>query len=209
MRRCAIPWQRRGRIVTAAERLKKARLQAGFSSIAEAARVTKLHKQNWADHEAGRRQIRETNARAYAKALKVSWVWLLTGHDGETGQKVPLVGYVGAGAQVYALGVQELDFIDAPPGADAEDIAFTIRGASMAPFREGGIILARPVSQITDVLYRLAVVDLDDGTRWFKQVLPSSEPGRYTLTSLTVGVDPMVNVRIVSAARFRIYIEPA
>ena len=189
-------------------RLRKARLEAGFSSISAAAKRFKLHKQNWADHEAGRRQMHEQHARAYAKALGVSWVYLLTGHTDADGARIPLVGYVGAGAQVHAFSAQELGTIEAPPGAELDDCAFEIRGASMGPFRDGGIILAKPVADITEVLYRLAVVDLEDGTRWFKQVMPSSVPGRFTLSSLTVGVDPMPDVRIVSAAKFRVYIEP-
>lgn len=199
----------------AADRLREARLRAGFKTIAEAARRTKMHRQNWADHEARRRQIKEHNARAYAKALNradaalnLSWIWLLTGHDAASGRKVPLKGYVGAGAQVHYFGAQDLDFIDAPPGSTDEDVAFEIRGASMPPFREGGTILARSVADISEVIGRLAVVDLDDGTRWFKQVMPSSAPGRFTLLSLGAGAEPILNVRIVSAARFHIYIEP-
>lgn len=209
MPRCAIRRVRRGRkMADAADRLREARLKAGYATVAEAARALKMHRQNWADHEARRRQIREHNAKAYAKKLKISWVWLLTGQEAGSGRKVPLKGYVGAGAQVHAIGAQDLDSIDAPPGSDDDDIAFEIRGASMPPFRSGGYVLARPVVDISEVLGRLAVVDLDDGTRWFKQVAPSSEPGRHTLLSLLPGAEPMLNVRIVAAAKFHVYVEP-
>lgn len=210
MRRCAIPLGRGRRgVEEPKDRLRKARLAAGYSTVAEAARVTKLHYQNWSDHEAGRRKIKEHNAKTYAKKLKISWVWLLTGHDAASGRTVPLKGYVGAGAQVHALGAQDIDFVQAPPGAGDDDIAFEIRGASMPPFREGGLILATPVLNVTDVLYRLAVVDLDDGTRWFKQVMPSATAGRFTLVSLASGFDPMPDVVIASAARFHVYVEPS
>lgn len=78
----------------------------------------------------------------------------------------------------------------------------------MPPFRNGGYVLARPVVDPVEVLGRLAVVDLDDGTRWFKQVMPSSVPGRFTLMSLQVGADPMLDVRIIAAAKFHVYVEP-
>ncbi len=78
----------------------------------------------------------------------------------------------------------------------------------MPPFRNGGYVLARPVSDISEVVGRLAVVDLDDGTRWFKQVIPSSVSGRYTLLSLQPGAEPMLDVRIVTAAKFHVYVEP-
>lgn len=56
-------------MVSAGDRLKEARLKAGYATVAEAARVLKMHRQNWADHEAKRRQIREHNAKEYAKKL--------------------------------------------------------------------------------------------------------------------------------------------
>lgn len=190
------------------DRLKSARIAAGFASVAEAARVLKMHPQNWADHEAGRRQIREKNARDYGRKLKISWIWLLTGHDASFERKLPLVGYVGAGAQVHAFPAEVLEYIDAPPGADADDVAFSIRGSSMSPFRDGGVILATPLLNISDVVGRLGVVDLEDGTRWFKRVIASSLPGCHTLVSLLPGVDPMMDVRITTAARFHVYVEP-
>lgn len=192
----------------AADRLKEARLRAGYDEIVKAARALKLHPQNWADHEARRRKIQEKHARVYAKKLNVDWVWLLTGQEITDRRKVPLKGYVGAGAQVHAIGAQDIDFIEAPPGADDDDIAFEIRGGSMPPFRNGGYVLARPVSDISDVLGRLAVVDLEDGSRWFKQVMPSAMPGRHTLVSLQPGAEPMLDVRIVAVAKFHIYVDP-
>ena len=147
-------------MATPGERLRQARLRAGHATVADAARATKLHYQNWSDHESGRRKIREHNAKAYAKKLNISWVWLLTGHEGVTGRKVPLKGYVGGGSQVHATGAQDLEFIDSPPGAGDDDVAFELRGASMTPFRDGGMILATPVANISDVLGRLAVCRL-------------------------------------------------
>lgn len=213
---CAIRVRKKARrMPDAADRLRQARLKAGFATVADAARATKLHRQNWADHEARRRQIREHNAKAYAKALnrvapalKLSWAWLLTGQDAAEKSKVPLQGYVGGGAQVHTFGAESIDFIEAPPGADELDVAFVLRGASMPPFRDGGMILACPVSDVAEVLFRLAVVDLEDGTRWFKQVVPSSVPGRYTLISLNPGAEPMRDVVITAAARFHVYVEP-
>lgn len=217
MLQCATPSpRRRGRMADAADRLKQARLRAGFKSVADAARATRLHPQNWADHEARRRQVKEHNAKAYAKQLNrvapelnLSWAWLLTGQEAAARRTIRLVGYVGGGAQVHALDAQELEFIDAPAGADDGDVAFVLRGASMPPFRDGGYIVASPVSDITAVLFRLAIVDLEDGTRWFKQVVPSSVPGCHTLISLNPGTEPMRDVRIVSAAKFHVYVEPA
>lgn len=78
----------------------------------------------------------------------------------------------------------------------------------MSPFAEGGTIVARPTPDIPSVLYRLAAVELDDGRRFFKQIMPSAKPGCYTLTSLLDGTLPIRDVRIVSAAQFKVYVEP-
>lgn len=200
---------------TPGDRLREVRQRAGFTTVAEAARATRLHPQNWADHESGRRKIKEHNARDYARAINrvapainLSWAWLLTGQDAAKSPTIPLLGYVGGGAQVFAFDSQEIDFIDAPAGADEDDVAFVLRGASMPPFRDGGYILAKPVSNVSDVLFRLAVVDLEDGTRWFKTVVPSTLEGCHTLVSLNAGVDPIRDVRIVRAAKFHVYVEP-
>lgn len=78
----------------------------------------------------------------------------------------------------------------------------------MPPFRDGGYVLAKPVENVADVLFRLAVVDLEDGTRWFKQIAPSQEAGKYTLVSLHAGTEPIRDVVITHAARFHVYVEP-
>lgn len=196
---------------TAGDRLKAARLDAGFRSIAEAARAFKskgAHPQNWADHEAGRRKIEIKHARLYAAWLKRPLLWIMTGQNEEPATLIPFGGYVGAGEAVFTLGAQELEPIAAPPGAREGDLAFEIRGASMGDFLNGGVIIVRPVEDLSQVLYRKAVVDLRDGRRFFKQVVPGSRPGRHTLLSLTQAEPPIENVEVESAARFKVYIEP-
>lgn len=65
--------------------MRKARIDAGFKSIAEAARKKRFHKQNLADHEAGRRGISPDFARAYGKAFGIDPWWLLSGQAPDDG----------------------------------------------------------------------------------------------------------------------------
>lgn len=78
----------------------------------------------------------------------------------------------------------------------------------MGDFLDKGVIVCRPTYEISDALYRKAVIDLTDGRRFFKQIVPGTTAGRYTLLSLTNGEAPIENVEIESVARLKVYIEP-
>lgn len=190
------------------ERLLWARkVRAGIPTIAEAARRFRAHPQNWADQEAGRRGINPKQALQYAKWLKINAGWLLTGLGTAERATIPLMGYVGAGAVVIPFSAEALEDIETPVGAQEGDLAYIIRGSSMAPlFAEGGLIVVRPTDNVMDCLYKRAVVYLDDGRRLFKQLAPGSQSGLFTLLSHNDA--PIVDVRVTEAQRFRAYIEP-
>ena len=194
---------------TPGDRLRAKRIEAGYRYASDAARAFKAHPQNWADRESGRRKIELRHAERYARWLKsfTPW-WLLTGQDNTVAPTISLVGYVGAGEMVHYLGAQEVEHIDAPPGSVPGDIAFRLRGKSMGDFVDGGIVIVRTLTDISAGLFKKCVVDLIDGRRYFKRIVPSKEPGRYTLLSLTEGEQPIEDVEIESAARLRVYIEP-
>lgn len=61
------------------ERLVWARENAGFTSMAEAARKMGAAEPSYRSHETGFRTPRAPTVKAYAKAFKVNWVWLMTG----------------------------------------------------------------------------------------------------------------------------------
>lgn len=117
------------------------------------------------------------------------------------------MGKVGAGAAVIYFDDSAIEQIDAPIGAEEGDIAFEIQGESMLPlFLEGGIIVVRPVVDVDEVLRKRAVVKLKDGRRYFKTVIEGSRPGLFNL--LSHNSEPILNVAIESAARFKAYVEP-
>ena len=80
------------------ERLRAARLAAGYDSASEAARQCRFHPQNLRDHEAGRRKISGPQAIAYAAAFNTTASQLLFGENGGTNNAaLPIRGAVQAG----------------------------------------------------------------------------------------------------------------
>lgn len=192
----------------AGERLKWARTERGFASIEAAAKHYRLHKQNWGDHESGRRKIQLKHALAYGKKLRINPWWLLSGEGFAEKAQIPLRGEVGAGATVHYVDDDNIEMIDAPIGAQEGDLAFIVRGDSMGPaFRAGGVLIVRPLADAGLSVNHRAVVDLRDGRRLFKLVIPGSKPGLFTLVSHS-GAAPIMDVELERAAKFCAYIEP-
>lgn len=72
---------------TIAERLVKARIDAGFESAADAALALGIAYPTYAGHENGARGIKNELAVRYAKKFKVSLEWLVTGRAQAVGRK--------------------------------------------------------------------------------------------------------------------------
>lgn len=83
------------------ERLKEARVAAGFATAADAARALGEHPQNVRDHEANRRGVSPEKAEAYARLYKVPPALIVFGegstHESGVAQNddVRLVGVIG------------------------------------------------------------------------------------------------------------------
>ena len=63
------------------DRLKHARIRAGFSSAVAFARERNLPEVTYRAHESGARNFRIHGAKTYAEALGVTWQWLMFGDD--------------------------------------------------------------------------------------------------------------------------------
>lgn len=118
---------------------------------------------------------------------------------------VPLVGYVGAGAEAhfYASGDGELDQVPAPENATSETVAVEIRGESLGALFEHWLVYYDEVrSPVTPDLHgKLCVVGLPDDRILVKQIKPSRAPGLFHLMSNTEG--PILDVQILWAARVK------
>lgn len=136
---------------TRGERLKKARLDAGFRTATDAARSLGIRYPTYAAHENGSRQYEADEAVVYARKFKVPIEWLLTGKGGVVSQlpqtplaSVPVIGIVRAGIwQDINAGDHSLyEVVPAAPDAPAEwQYAFTVEGTSLDKIAQPGDIL--------------------------------------------------------------------
>jgi transcriptional regulator with XRE-family HTH domain len=122
-------------------------------------------------------------------------------------EPVPVVGYVGAGAEVFlvddlATG-QRID--DAPPfpGQKGPAVAVRVRGDSMLPQIEDGWTLYYAADQsagvVPDAVNRLSVVQVHDGPMLVKKLEPGRKKNLWRLVSFNAS--PRDDVRLDWAAR--------
>ncbi|TYO91452.1 helix-turn-helix protein [Oceanicella actignis] len=182
------------------ERLRLARERAGFETAAEAARRFGWQIVTYRHHENGTRGFRRPDALKYARAFRVSPEWLLFGTGGPEKKSVPLVGYVGAGAEIFTLdeGVGALDEVDPPPGIGPEAVAVRVRGDSMWPrYMDGDVLIYDRHAPLDRVDGRECVVALPDGRRFVK-IVRRNPDGTFTLESWNA--PPIHNVTLDWAA---------
>lgn len=139
-----------------------------------------------------------------AAALGVPVTQLEIGEANDRNRRtVPVVGYVGAGAQAhfYATGDGELDRVEAPDYATERTVAAAIRGESLGPLLEHFLVFWDDVrSPVTEDLYhQLCVVGLPDDRILVKMIKPAGTPGRFHLLSNNEG--PMLDEEIIWAAK--------
>ena len=150
-----------------------------------------------------KRSVRGDKLQQLAEALEVD-ADFLTGAMAAP-RTVPLVGYVGAGAEAhfYASADEGLDQVDAPPGAGPDTRAAEIRGESLGPLFDRWLVFYDDVrSPITaDLIGRLCVVGLPNGKILVKKVQRSRAAGLYHLLSNSEA--PMLDQEVVWAARVR------
>jgi len=143
-----------------------------------------------------------------AEVLDSSPQWLLHGgeHSGNVGGRtVPLVGHVGAGAEIliiddHAKGAG-LEEVAAPPGAPRSTIAVRVRGESqLGRFDDGDIIFYSEHLPPDDLVNRReCVVKLADGRLFVKRLVRGSGQGLYTLLSSNAA--PIDDVAVEWAAK--------
>lgn len=112
---------------------------------------------------------------------------------------VPVVGYVGAGAEVLAIDDHAkgdgIDEIPAPPGM-INGIALIVRGDSMAPKYDDGEVLyiEKTVYSVDSLVGEHCYIQLSDGRCYVKKLQYGSRPGLFTLISYNA--PPIIDVPI-------------
>lgn len=104
-------------------------------------------------------------------------------------RKVPVVGYVGAGFQIFPIDDHikgaGLDEVDAPPGLlEKSAVAVIVRGDSMIPVLEEGDVIyydQQLEGNFDSLIGRMCVVQCSDGAMFVKQLKKAD--GRYYLHS--------------------------
>ena len=172
------------------ERLQAARLRAGFTEATDAARAFGWNENTYRSHENGVRGLKPEVASRYAKRLKVSAGWLLTGEGTMVRHNVvAIMGKIGAGAEILPAEEQippdGLYEIEAPFPLPDDAIAFEVTGESMWPRYDPGdvIVCYRLGINPNEIIGWEAAVRTKDGRRYLKRVLQGSAKGSFDLES--------------------------
>lgn len=190
--------------MTASDRLREARTKAGFSYASEASNRHGWNQVTYRSHENGTRAFDPDVARKYARAFGVKPEWLLYGKTSGKNE-IPIVAYVGAGAEFHFYDDHErgggLDTVEAPPGVNEKSIAVMVRGQSMFPAYYDGDLLfySEKRDDIEHFLHRQCVIRLADGRTLVKTPTLGSKQGLFTLTSFNA--EPIVDVVIEWCAK--------
>ena len=197
---------------TRGERLRIAR-EKHFKSARLAAKAMGIPVSTYGAHEraesSGGRDYGPDEAKKYGRRFRVTPEWLLTGREafrpGEVEEqatpKVPVVGYVGAAAEVrlYEVAQRDLDQVDCPGSTEAT-VAVEIRSDSLGPFFNRWLLFYDDVHRppTHDHIGELCVVGLGGRRILVRQVQLGSAEGRFNLLSATD--KPILDVAIEWAA---------
>lgn len=189
---------------TPAERLKWARSKR-YASTSEAARSTSLHRQNLADHEAGRRKISTEQAKTYARKFNVSPEWLLFGtgnpefeSESDAGMAIPLAGIVSAGAEAVFIDQSESHPANEFINFKLKDrLAMKVAGDSMSPrFMPGERLVFGPISDPHVLVNQEVMAQIDDGPLVVKVLRRGQIVGKWSLFSHNPAHEPIEDVTL-------------
>lgn len=191
---------------TPAERLRWARENHGkYKTATEAARAFGWKVSTYLGHENGDRMPSRQAAKRYAQAYRVRWDWLLEGEGPPSAKpmKSPIIGEVSGIAAIDFYPREKLgDTSELPPGGGSHTVAVVVRGASMRGIADDDWLVffdheRRPPTP--DLLGKLCVVEIDDGTITLRVLQPGRKKGRYDLESLSAPT--LRDRRVIWAAR--------
>lgn len=186
-----------------AERLRQARRDAGFEYATHAAERFGWKQPTYSSHENGTRGFRQEIIERYARAFRVSPLWLMYGKAARQ-HEVPVVGFVGAGAEVYGFDDHEkgagFEYVDPPPDAAPDTVALRVNGWSMYPaLQPGDIVFYRAHEEdARKLIGQETIACLESGACFVKVLEHGSDPGLYTLASYNE--PPIRDVRVTWCA---------
>lgn len=185
-------------------RIAEARRAKGWSQakLGEAVGAVQTTVSSW---ERERTEPTREDVQRIADALGIAASELEGTRTHARQQTVPLVGYVGAGAEAhfYAMGDEGLGEVDAPPGSNEKTRAAEIRGESLGPLFENWLVFYDDVrTPVTpDLVGRLCIVGLPNDKVLVKKLQRSRTAGLYHLLSNNEA--PMLDQEVMWAARVK------
>lgn len=185
-------------------RVRELRLARDLS-LDQLADMAGLTKSALSRIETGDTVMNIDHMRRLAGALAVGEEQLLA--SASRGREIPVVGFVGAGAQVYPIDEdpEGLRQVACPPHLDpAVTIAVEVRGDSMFPIvQEGWLLFYSRKHEIVpaQAVGALCVVETEDGRVLVKHVSRGPTKGRFNLIS--TNAPPSEDVKFLWAARVR------
>lgn len=218
------------------QRLRRARIAAGFGSARQAALSNNWKESTYRAHEGGSRTIGQDDAERYARAfrrhgIEVSARDILFGPEGgdadppTESQIIRIMGRVGAGGDVdpelEQVPEDGIDQVELPTTAAipstilSDPIGFSVQGTSMYPrFNEGDILIVEreqpwPVDRMIG-LEAVVLTDLEGrpGGRFVKRIMPGPKGQSYTvnLESIDRDTPTVIGVKLRWASPVRLII---
>jgi len=153
----------------------------------------------------GSRRLRAEEIAIAADYLGIEPPRLVGGGEPVRRTRVPLVGYVGAGAEAhfYADGQGPFDEVAAPDAAGANTVAVQVRGHSLGALFDSWLVFYDDVRDPPDddLVGRMCVCGVADGRVLIKALKRSTIAGLWTLLS---NIEPPIyDVALLWAARVR------
>lgn len=176
------------------DRLRQARLDAGYETAAAAAEAFGWNRNTYASNENGNAPFSYRKAKDYAAALGVSAEWLYDAagpvRASALAGYVPILGRVGAnpeGVVLFATGQEAGDLAPIPPGGTDKAAALRVVGHSMRGLADDGALIYfedQRTPPTPDMLGHVVVVEIDTDEVLVKRLLRGSRPGLYDLESV-------------------------
>jgi DNA-binding XRE family transcriptional regulator len=185
-----------------ANRLRRARIEAGWPSAIGFARAHGLNQTTYSHHENGRRQVSADVARMYARIFKLPAGTLLYGEQLHSIPRVRIVGRIGAEGKIEAMirTEKQAQTVTLPDPADM--VAHVVCGDDLYPaYRNGDVVLHRALDRSEFDLALMhgqeCVVEMADGRVLLRQITVQPD-GKATL--ICYHAPPQFDQKIVAAA---------
>jgi transcriptional regulator with XRE-family HTH domain len=176
------------------DRLRQARLDAGYETAAAAAEAFGWNRNTYASNENGNAPFSYRKAKDYAAAFGVSAEWLYDAagpvRASALAGYVPILGRVGAnpeGVVLFATGQDAGDLAPIPPGGTEKAAALWVVGHSMRGLADDGALIYfedQRTPPTPDMLGHVVVVEIDTDEVLVKRLLRGSRAGLYDLESV-------------------------